>query len=81
MVGFNDPLMAELSGPHKVRMLGAFMEAVRGGDFACGRKKSVQGTTASSAIDDVASEIKDRHRPNPRHDASGNIPRALNYQK
>lgn len=61
----DDSYLDGLEGPHKIRLLGAFMESVRRGDYSRTSKKQVQAATAAAAAEDVAEVIADADWPNP----------------
>jgi hypothetical protein len=69
-VGTNDSFMETFTPINQVRLLCAFMEAVRRGDFNKGRHP-VKGNTARAALDNVGKTFLQNHRHDPRLDKSG----------
>lgn len=66
----SDPYLEALLPAGQLRICGAFMHAVRRGDFG---KTSVQGGTARSALDHVAAKFVESGRRSPVINSKGNL--------
>jgi hypothetical protein len=65
-----DPYLEVLSPTERIRFCGAFMHAVRRGDFG---KKGVMGGTARTAVDHVAAHFVESGRVSPVINSSGKV--------
>eukprot|EP00957_Ditylum_brightwellii_P158955 12098493-Ditylum_brightwellii.AAC.1 len=70
-VGLPDPFLEGLRAYPKVRLICAFMESVRRGDYSQGCTKDIQSATTRAAIDNVASTFRVCGRSNPTKDTRG----------
>ena len=76
-----DPYLEGLDEAGRIRICGAFMHAVRRGDFGRSRsKKQVNGDTARKALDHVAAAFVESGRRSPIVDTRGKTHTHIEHQ-
>ena len=77
----SDPYLDDFDPPSRLRLLGAFAESVRVGDYADKRpSQPYVAATAKKYVDQVGKTFLGSHRPDPRLDPSGNTSALLQRQ-
>ena len=73
----DDFLLVGLTKPQRIKLMGTFAMALRGGRFSGPRHDSLVESTVRGAISHVASSFRDHERPNPTRDEDGDLGRFL----
>ena len=73
----HDKLLDEFTQEDRVRLLGAFTQAIRERDFSRSGEKDLARDTCQEAVDKVAEVFRANCRPDARHDLSNSIDKNL----
>ena len=76
----HDEFLDNLTDDDKIRILGAFAQAIREREFSRAGQKDLASGTCREAVDKVAEVFRANRRRDPRHDHSGKIDDGLQLQ-
>ena len=76
----NDPYLDDFKWHQKVRIVGAFAQAMREGRFSGPSYETLAETTIRNAVSYVAASFRDNDRRNPTLDEDGELARLLSRQ-
>jgi hypothetical protein len=77
----DDYFLDSFNRTQRIRLVGAFMQALRQGRFSGPSYETLAGTTIDNALSSLVQTFRDNDRPNPTLDADGKLGRLLQQQK
>ena len=69
----HDKFLNELKQEDKVRLIGAFAQAIREKEFSRSSEKDLARDTFQEAVEEVSEVFRANRRPDPCHDLSRNV--------